>query len=706
MENLKIAIVGCGAMTQNNYLPVIIKMIPKDNIYLVEPNELLLKDVSNTFAIKNNYKSHKDLPIEIDIAIIVTPHYLHKEISVDLMRKGINVFCEKPMALSIEESEEIIKVAEETKSIFRVAQIRRFFHSSQMVKQLIQSGNLGKIKKVDIEEGMDYNWPTTSGFFFNRKYSGGGVLFDTGAHVLDLLLWWFDTQNFNIDYYEDDSLGGVEAKCSLGLSSKDIDVKIRFSRLSKLNNKYIIHGEKAKLLIKPFDTNKIVIYNNKSGKNRFIKCVKKPDSFHDMIKKSIIEFWELLKKEKTENTLLANAIECEKYISLINDAYSKRDSVIIDKSKLKYELETYLENYSGKIAITGASGFIGCRIAERLHDDYNIKPICLIHNWSRASRLSRMELLIQEYDLLKDNPEDINMLKDVDVLIHCAVSTTGSDKDKIINVEGTEKLLKFSKKYNIKHFIFVSTVSVHDYNAQGSIDEKYPYVKDSNNNYINSKIDAEKLCQKYIDMDLSVTIVRLPVVYGPFGKVWSMGVLKRLRNDWWKKIDGVDGIANAVYIDDVVTGIFRTISYKKNSIGNTYFLNGPNFISWDEYYRAYLDMISLDSTKEVSKNKYLFYRFAKNILRGFVKSILSINEDIPKKIFNFIRDNHSNKAKIIENIMQTPISDEQMIFFNSKTIYSIEKAKKEIGYNPIFNFNEGMKITLKWLLDNRFIEEN
>src|SRR6266536_3703994 len=95
--------------------------------------------------------------------------------------------------------------------------------------------------------GFVYNWPVASGFFFSKEQAGGGVLVDTGSHMLDLLLWWLGDV-IDVVEYRDDSLGGVEAECWLSLvlqtPTGPVQGNIILSRLRKLRNTARIVGER------------------------------------------------------------------------------------------------------------------------------------------------------------------------------------------------------------------------------------------------------------------------------------------------------------------------------------------------------------------------------------------------------------------------------------------------------------------------------
>jgi predicted dehydrogenase len=145
------------------------------------------------------------------------------------------------MALTAEECDRMMETAGKTGSTLAVGLLRRMYASSQLVKKLLEKGVLGKIRQFEYREGFVYDWNVTSDFMF-RKETGGGVLADSGSHVLDLLLWWLG--NYKTVEYHDDARGGVGADCEIYLEmqsgAKGI---VELSRTRKLRNTCLICGD-------------------------------------------------------------------------------------------------------------------------------------------------------------------------------------------------------------------------------------------------------------------------------------------------------------------------------------------------------------------------------------------------------------------------------------------------------------------------------
>lgn len=243
-QNIKIAIIGCGAVTERCHLPAIEKTEGAEVSVLVDINQEQAQKLAENYdvpLVSNNYQTAIG---QADAAIIALPHHLHASVSSQLLEAGLHILVEKPMAMTSLDCQQMITAAEKTNTVLAVGQMRRFLRSARFTHWVLKQSLLGQIQEFDIQEGNVYNWPVKSDFFFKPETAGGGVLFDTGAHTLDLMLWWLgEVADFT---YYDDSYGGVEADCEIYLTMKNgAKGVVKLSRTHNLSNKAIIKGEKG-----------------------------------------------------------------------------------------------------------------------------------------------------------------------------------------------------------------------------------------------------------------------------------------------------------------------------------------------------------------------------------------------------------------------------------------------------------------------------
>jgi predicted dehydrogenase len=186
--------------------------------------------------------------MQIDVAIVALPNHLHAEVSIELMRAGIHVLVEKPMALSVADCDEMLRAAEAGRVLLGVGMMRRFIHASRFVKWALDNNLIGLVHSVDIRDGYAYSWPITTDFPFRKETAGGGVLMDTGVHTLDQLLWWMgEPSSFD---YSDDNAGGVESECLLhAIFPSGAKTTIELSRNRNLRNTAQFYGERGEMEI-------------------------------------------------------------------------------------------------------------------------------------------------------------------------------------------------------------------------------------------------------------------------------------------------------------------------------------------------------------------------------------------------------------------------------------------------------------------------
>lgn len=122
---------------------------------------------------------------EIDVVTVAIPDQLHKKVACDFLRAGKHVLCEKPLALTREDVEEIIKVSDESGSKFMVGQICRFTPSFEKAKEIVESGTIGEIYFIESEYAHDY-MKLCDDWRADPKRHGviGG-----GCHAVDLIRW-------------------------------------------------------------------------------------------------------------------------------------------------------------------------------------------------------------------------------------------------------------------------------------------------------------------------------------------------------------------------------------------------------------------------------------------------------------------------------------------------------------------------------------
>ena len=123
---------------------------------------------------------------KLDAVSVCTYNSTHAECTIDSMKAGVNVLLEKPMCVTLEEAIEIRKVEKETGKILSIGFQPRFDPNMQMVKKIVQSGELGDIYYIQTGGGRRRGIPNST--FIEQKTAGIGAMGDIGCYSLDMVL--------------------------------------------------------------------------------------------------------------------------------------------------------------------------------------------------------------------------------------------------------------------------------------------------------------------------------------------------------------------------------------------------------------------------------------------------------------------------------------------------------------------------------------
>jgi predicted dehydrogenase len=130
------------------------------------------------------------LALQPEGVVIATPSALHAEQSIQALRAGAAVFCQKPLARTSREVESVIEAARTADRLLGVDLSYRHTAEMQAIRELVRSGALGSPFAADLTFHNAYG--PGNAWFYDPQLSGGGCLIDLGVHLVDLALWMFD----------------------------------------------------------------------------------------------------------------------------------------------------------------------------------------------------------------------------------------------------------------------------------------------------------------------------------------------------------------------------------------------------------------------------------------------------------------------------------------------------------------------------------
>jgi len=212
---IKWGVIGCGGIARRRTIPGLMLSENSELYAVMDTNFNAAKEVKEEFNAKFAFSTVEELLAldEIDAVYIATPVFCHKEQVFAAAKAKKHILLEKPMGLSVEESEEIASFCKAEGVKLGVGLMMRFSAYHQEMKSLISKGALGDI--VSMRAQLTCWYPEIPGNWRQDKTkSGGGALMDMGIHCIDLLQYISGTraktvgcfaQNLTFNYSADDS---------------------------------------------------------------------------------------------------------------------------------------------------------------------------------------------------------------------------------------------------------------------------------------------------------------------------------------------------------------------------------------------------------------------------------------------------------------------------------------------------------------------
>jgi nucleoside-diphosphate-sugar epimerase len=378
---------------------------------------------------------------------------------------------------------------------------------------------------------------------------------------------------------------------------------------------------------------------------------------------------------------------------------------------------------NARILVTGATGFIGGRVAERLVVEHGARVRALVRTFGRAARLARFPIELVQGDLRSAESID-RAAAGCDYVFHCAYGSDGEDDARrVVNAQGTRHVLDAALKHAVKRVVHTSTVTVYGDTPDGPLDESAPRRK-TGFAYADSKIEAEESALGYVSRGLSVSVVQPTVVYGPFGNTFTTKPLEMLKTGRVILINDGDGLANLVFVDDVVSAMFVAAVHEA-AHGERFLVSGSEPATWRAFYAAYETMLGHPATISMTPAEALKHfhgaqdggsTLAGQLLKalrhpGVKRRIAATREGrLAIRAFHMLPAHlrarisgpgvalPGGTAAVAADAAPPihPLHPSKIAFMASKTHVRIDKAQRMLGFTPQFDFGRGMDLTGAW----------
>lgn len=679
-----------------------------------------------------------------DAAIVATPAFLHAEHSIALMRRGLHVLVEKPMALTLNDAEQMVAVSRQTGRVLTVGLFRRLIPAIRLFRAALDAGEIGELVHVDAEVGSAYTWPLTTMAGMRREQNGGGCLADMGPHLLDLLLYLANGTPELIEYADNGS-SGIETeslvKFVLRTPRGVVPARAELSRTRTLRNTIRVQGqagtiewsfgERYRLQVR---TDRVLVDTMSSTPRPYLLEARWRDEVEQIGYEGFrtqFDDWINAIESGVEPQLSAASVLPT--VKLMEECYERR--VPTEEPWFTESLtspapakRTVPSPAPRRVLIAGASGFIGCRLSERLHFGSDWKVRALIRTPGRAVRLGRMPIEFAVGDLTSET-DLAKALEGCDAVVHSVVGNSWKSSERIeTNVKGTKNLVDAAMKAGVKRFVHLSTIALYSDDVTGTITEETPARPKKGWDYAESKYAAEQIVLEAAARGLPAIVLRVAVVYGPHNMTISVRPLQSLVQNQLVLVECADVSSNTIYVDNLCAGIQLALDAPAAVNGQTFMLSDDDGYTWGDYFGYFAQALALPLRHE-SKAQHP-RRVAPSVMtrwyRGTRDLVLSPEtKGLAKRIYN--SEPWGSPARwFIETFPGVTQSLKERIRPDEGPVYrptqattgaapfvvdpihasvSAEKARRLLGYEPVVSRQRAMELTLTWARYARLVPD-
>ncbi len=320
------------------------------------------------------------------------------------------------------------------------------------------------------------------------------------------------------------------------------------------------------------------------------------------------------------------------------------------------------------VLVTGANGFVGSMLCKKLTTRGDS-----VRGLTRStSDLSLLEGV--DYERVVGSLSDLASLlaatRDIEVVYHTAAAVTdwGSlDTFREVNVEGTRRLLDAAVENGVRRFVLVSSIAVHSYTGARNMIEESPQLP-TTNGYRLSKREAEALALDYYQRgDIEVVIVRPGDVYGPGDRVVLLQMADLLEAGWMVMLGKGEALGAFSYVENLADGIVLAGTVPQ-AAGEAYVITDGIELSWGDYFNRLTAALDLPAPRL----------------------------HIPPALARFAAAALESIYRLFGIATRPPITRYLVEHLSHDVHFSIDKARRELGYEPAVSFDEAIARTADW----------
>lgn len=192
MDKVRFGIIGCGTVASYGHIPAICSIQDAELVAIADIDENKLTVLRDKHGIPDIYTNYHDLLARDDIEAvgIAVPPDMHHRVVLDAAKAGKHAFCEKPIAASVEDGEEMVRAMEDAGKLFAINFEKRNTQPFVKMKQLLDQGKIGELKVMRfVGNWMGGRWAGADRYKMLMTV-GQGPIVDCGVHDFDAARWY------------------------------------------------------------------------------------------------------------------------------------------------------------------------------------------------------------------------------------------------------------------------------------------------------------------------------------------------------------------------------------------------------------------------------------------------------------------------------------------------------------------------------------
>lgn len=715
----RLLLIGGGAIVTEGHLPAlkqlglsasttILDLSPVNlaRARAIDPEVTLLQADFRTELMRPENKGR------FDAALISLPNALHAEAVRLGLRLGLDVLCEKPLANDLSTCQELVELADTHKRLLAVAMVRRCLPNFRLTKLVLAQGTLGEVLSVEIEHGSRFAWPADSGSYF--RSDNGGLMLNMGVHYIDQLEELFGELT-PISHW-DDAQGGVDCNGEMQLTAKNgITIRIRLSYTHKLRNEVRICGTLATLRfgVEQFDSVDIVDHTGIVNSHLTLCTPFESGPWLPTFEACFIEqLSQFLSACQRAQPVAVDGKRAMQSAKVIERSYALKQAPPL--SRTANHLRPTLP--VGKTLVTGASGFVGGALIQRLAELSFGEVITPVRSFSSAANIGRFHSQFLRLDLC-NRVQLREQMQGCRYVFHLAYGSEVSASQ--FTIDSTKAIVDTAIECGVEKLVVVSTASVFG-TPVGRVDEHSEYAP-SLGAYGRSKAEAERYVLQQVSRSKGTQIVVIcpSAVYGPGGPTFTEMPARLARQDAFCWISDGVGNANYVFVDNLVDALI--LAAAKSDLHGERLIVSDGMCTWKEFLSPLIGekatrlasyeptaLLNL-SVEQASRatdlinaavlhNPAFMATASRHWLLGPLKRLLTSR--LPGLQARVQSGRASQRASnFVKPAMpaSTPPAWLADLFGNLRTEYVSTKARERLGWQPIVELAEGQERACQWL---------